>query len=84
MDNQDLTAPEAVERLATDLLRLDVAYKMPTCTTAAHTLAALSAALEAAEADAEKWKRAFAAQSNKLQSVLHIEGVIASLKGDKP
>ena len=46
MADQDLT-PEAVERLATDLLRLDVAYKMPTCITAAHTLAALSTALEA-------------------------------------
>ena len=54
MADQDLT-PEAVERLATDLLRLDVAYKMPTCTTAAHTLAALSAALEAEKARAENY-----------------------------
>ena len=28
-----------------------------------------------ATAEAEKWKKAFSAQSSKLQSVLHIEGV---------
>ena len=59
-------------------------WDSPISLAAAEAIEALSAALEAAEADTEKWKRAFAAQSNKLQSVLHIEGVIASLKGDKP
>ena len=36
--------------------------------------------IEALEAEAEKWKQAFTVQSNKLQSVLHIEGVRAALQ----
>ena len=35
---------------------------------------------EKAEAKVEKWKQAFAAQSRKLQSVLHIEGVRLALQ----
>jgi hypothetical protein len=45
----DIT-PEAVERIATDLMGFDAAYKMPTCSTAAHTLASLSARLAEVEA----------------------------------
>jgi hypothetical protein len=41
---------------------------------------ALKARVDAAEAEVEKWKQAFAAQSRKLQSVLHIEGVRAALQ----
>ena len=46
---------------------------------------ALEAKLAAAEAEAEKYKHAFAAQSRKLQAVLHIEGVkatLAEIKGE--
>lgn len=39
----------------------------------------LEAKLAAAEAEAKKYKHAFAAQSRKLQAVLHIEGVKATL-----
>ncbi len=31
--------------------------------------------IEALETEVDKWKTAFSAQSNKLQSVLHIDGV---------
>jgi hypothetical protein len=34
---------EAVERLITDLMELDVAYRMPTCSVAAYKIAALAA-----------------------------------------
>ena len=40
---------------------------------------ALEAKLAKAEAEAKKYKHAFAAQSRKLQAVLHIEGVKATL-----
>lgn len=40
----------------------------------------LEARTEAAEAEVEKWKQAFATQSRKLQSVLHIEGVRKALE----
>ena len=40
---------------------------------------AAAEAIEALEAESEKWKQAFTVQSNKLQSVLHIEGVRAFL-----
>ena len=46
---------------------------------------ALEAKLAAAEAEAKKYKHAFAAQSRKLQAVLHIEGVkatLAEIKGE--
>jgi hypothetical protein len=39
----------------------------------------LEAKLAKAEAEAKKYKHAFAAQSRKLQAVLHIEGVKATL-----
>ena len=39
----------------------------------------LETKLAAAEAEAKKYKHAFAAQSRKLQAVLHIEGVKATL-----
>ena len=45
----------------------------------------LEAKLAAAEAEAKKYKHAFAAQSRKLQAVLHIEGVkatLAEIKGE--
>lgn len=38
---------------------------------------------EKEEAEVEKWKQAFAAQSKKLQSVLHIEGVRLALNGNQ-
>ena len=38
---------------------------------------------DALREELEKWKRAFAAQSRKLQSVLHIEGVRAALSEDR-
>lgn len=46
----------------------------------------LEAQLKAAVGEAEKYQRAFAAQSRKLQAVLHIDGVratIAELTGGK-
>jgi predicted extracellular nuclease len=49
----DIT-PEAVERIATDLMGFDAAYKMPTCSTAAHTLAALSVRLAEVEAERDE------------------------------
>jgi len=40
---------------------------------------AFKARADRAEADAEKWKKAFAVQSRKLQTVLHIDGVKSTL-----